>query len=79
MRKQGLYAQHIHLHIIPLISPSVSYKSSVSVSKVLIVSSTSCKSFINKLCLHKNFKAQKNGQISCAHKPYFLMLGHIWS
>ena len=24
------------------------------------------------------FEIQKCGQILCAHKPYFLMPGHIW-
>ena len=24
-----------------------------------------------------NFEVQKCGQILCAHKPYFFMLGHI--
>ena len=25
-----------------------------------------------------NFEIQKCGKILCAHKPYFLMLGHIY-
>ena len=41
-----------------------------------------CGNFIELLFLLAKllkFEIQKCGQILCAHKPYFLMLGHIWS
>ena len=37
--------------------------------------------FIRLLCLLTElfkFEIQKCGQILCSHKPYFLMLGHIY-
>ena len=56
--------------------------SSVNCRKFPTVFFTSCKSFIDKLYLGtklRNFKFQNSGQISCALKPYLLMLGHKYN
>ena len=61
---------------------SIRYMRYVNCMKFPIVCCTSNKSFTDKLCLTTklwNFKVQKSGQILCAHKPYFLMPGHIYS
>ena len=60
---------------------SVRCTSSVNCMKLPIMFYSSCKSFTDKLCLSTklyNFEVQKSSQILCAHKPYFLMPGHIY-
>ena len=52
----------------------------VNCIKFPMVYYTSSKKFIDKLCLGTkvwNFKVQISGEILCARKPYFLILGHI--
>ena len=55
----------------------IGYTSSVNCITFLIVCYTSCKVLIDKICLW-NFDVQKVFQILCVHKPYFLILGHIY-
>ena len=67
-------------HYSMYLTSCVRYTSFVNCIRFPIVFYSSCKSFIDKLCLSTklyNFKIQKSSHILCAHKPYFLMLGHI--
>ena len=69
------------LHYSTSLTFCVRYTSSVNFIIFSITCYSTCKSFIDKLFLRTklwNFEIQKGGQILCAHKPYFLMLGHIW-
>ena len=59
----------------------VSQAIAVNFIELTIVCRTTKNSSINKLCLCtklQNFQVQKSSQILCVHKPYFLILGHIY-
>ena len=59
----------------------VRYASFVNCIKFPIVFNSSGKSFVDKLCSNKVIQPQspqKSSQILCAHKPYFLIPGHIY-
>ena len=82
MRKLGLCAQNTPLHIMVHISFTV---------KDSEINSVNCIRFSMKYCINGEnlirllylsaklfkFEIQTCGQILCAHKPYFLMPGHI--
>ena len=60
----------------------IRFSKSVTCMRFLINSCINGKNCVRFLCLHKklfNFEIQKCGQILCAHKTHFLMLGHICS
>ena len=79
MRKQGLCAQNTPLRIMVHISFTV--KDSVNCIRFPMKCCINGENLIRLLYLSAKlfkFEIQKFGQILCAHKPYFLMPGHIF-
>ena len=69
-------------HYFTYLTFCVRYTSSVNFIKISIVCYRTLKSFIDKLFFSTklwNFEVHKSSQILCVHKPYFLMLGHLYS